>query len=184
MRPPSQGTKPFQAHYLSVCCVLRAQVQFCWFDKADATADVQWHCNHGLPHWYHFFQLKAHWVQISWSTGLAKSFGLVPPVGEPARPGTPLMSKNRARLFKTNDILLVNLSLNFQWLISQYANIFSWKNVRNFCSAKASLIFSTKNFSVFGYEVVKHLTSWPLNELGKLTMLWTTGPVAVVFPFS
>ena len=33
-----------------------------------------------------------------------------------------------------------------------------------------------KNFSVFGYKVVKHLTSWPLNELFKLTMLWTTGP--------
>ena len=26
-------------------------------------------------------------------------------------------------------------------------------------SAKASLIFSAKNFSVFGYKVVKHLTS-------------------------
>ena len=26
-------------------------------------------------------------------------------------------------------------------------------------SAKASLIFSTKNFSVFGYKVAKHLTS-------------------------
>ena len=26
------------------------------------------------------------------------------------------------------------------------------------------------------YKVVKHLTSWPLNELVKPTMLWTTGP--------
>ena len=33
--------------------------------------------------------------------------------------------------------------------------------------------FFNKNFSVFGYKVVKHLTSWPLNEL---TMLWTSGP--------
>ena len=48
--------------------------------------------------------------------------------------------------------------------------------MRSFCSAKASLIFSTKNISVFGHKVVKHLTSWPLNELVKLTMLWTTGP--------
>ena len=48
--------------------------------------------------------------------------------------------------------------------------------MRSFCIAKASLIFSTKNFSVFGCKVVKHLTSWPLNELIKLTMLWTTGP--------
>ena len=43
-------------------------------------------------------------------------------------------------------------------------------------AAKAFLIFSTKNISVFGYKVVKHFTSWPLNELVKLTMLWTTGP--------
>ena len=28
-----------------------------------------------------FFQLRAHWVQISWSTGSEKSFGHVPPVG-------------------------------------------------------------------------------------------------------
>ena len=27
------------------------------------------------------FQLRAHWVQISWSVGLEKSFGRVPPVG-------------------------------------------------------------------------------------------------------
>ena len=36
--------------------------------------------------------------------------------------------------------------------------------------------FSTKNISGFGYKVVKHLSSWPLNELAKLRMLWTTGP--------
>ena len=58
--------------------------------------------------------------------------------------------------------------------ICQY--FFCWKNVRSFCIAKASLNFSTKKFCVFGYKVVKHLTSWPLNELVKLTMLWTTGP--------
>ena len=51
--------------------------------------------------------------------------------------------------------------------------------MRSFCSAKASLIFSTKNISVFGYKAVKHLTSWPLNELIKLTMLWTTGPCTI-----
>ena len=48
--------------------------------------------------------------------------------------------------------------------------------MRSFCSAKASLIFSTKNISVFGYKVLRRLTRWPLNELVKLTMLWTTGP--------
>ena len=41
MRPPSKGTKPYQACYLSTGCVFRAHVQFCRFDKAVATADVQ-----------------------------------------------------------------------------------------------------------------------------------------------
>ena len=48
--------------------------------------------------------------------------------------------------------------------------------MRSFCSAKAFLIFSTKNITVFGYKVLKHLMNWPLNELFKLRMLWTTGP--------
>ena len=38
------------------------------------------------------------------------------------------------------------------------------------------LSFFKQKYSVFGYKVVKHLTRWPLNELVKLTMLWTTGP--------
>ena len=54
---------------------------------------------------------------------------------------------------------LVNVSLKFQMLISQIHQYFLLKNVRSFCSAKASLIFATKNFSVFGYKVIKHLTS-------------------------
>ena len=73
---------------------------------------------------------------------------------------------------------LVNLLLNFQKLISHnHMPIFLVeKIVRSFCTAKASVIFSTKNISVLGYKVIKHLTSWPLNELVKLTMLWTTRP--------
>ena len=55
---------------------------------------------------------------------------------------------------------LVNVSLTFQDLIFKYANTFLLKkNVRSFCIAKASQIFSTKKFSIFGYKVVKHLTS-------------------------
>ena len=55
---------------------------------------------------------------------------------------------------------LVNVSsLKFQTLISQIYQYFCWKNVRSFCSAKASLIFSTKNISVVGYKVIKHLRS-------------------------
>ena len=52
---------------------------------------------------------------------------------------------------------LVNVSLKFQTLVSEICQYFSLKNVRS--SAKASLIFSTKNISVFGFKVVKHLTS-------------------------
>ena len=36
-------------HLRCVCSVLHAHVQFCRFDKADATADVQRHCNHRSP---------------------------------------------------------------------------------------------------------------------------------------
>ena len=46
-----------------------------------------------------------------------------------------------------------NHHLNF----SNMPIFFVEKNVRSI--AKASLIFSTKIFSVFGYKVIKHLTS-------------------------
>ena len=46
---------------------------------------------------------------------------------------------------------LVNVLLKFQKLISENCQNFLLKNVRSFCSAKASLIFSTKTFSIFGY---------------------------------
>ena len=54
---------------------------------------------------------------------------------------------------------LVNVSLKFQMLISQICQYFCRKNVRRFCSAKASLILFDKHITVFGYKVVKHLTS-------------------------
>ena len=56
---------------------------------------------------------------------------------------------------------LVNISLKFQTLISEIFQYFLLKKCEKLlhCSAKASLIFSTKNISVFGYKVVKHLTS-------------------------
>ena len=46
---------------------------------------------------------------------------------------------------------LVNISLKFQTLISKLIQYFYVEKYEN-------LIFSTKNISVFGYEVVKHLT--------------------------
>ena len=54
---------------------------------------------------------------------------------------------------------LVNVSLKFQTLISEICHYFLLKKCEKLCSAKASLIFSTKNISIFAYEVVKHLTS-------------------------
>ena len=56
---------------------------------------------------------------------------------------------------------LVNVSLNFQKLMSQICQYFLLEKCEKLlqCSAKASFIFSTKNFSVFGYKVVKQLTS-------------------------
>ena len=63
------------------------------------------------------------------------------------------------------------MSLKFQTLISQISRYFLLKKLQKLLS-----LFSTKNFSAFGYKIVKYLTSWPLNELVKLMMLWTTGP--------
>ena len=52
---------------------------------------------------------------------------------------------------------LVNISLKFQTLISDICQYFLSKKCEK--SAKASLVFSTQNFSVFDYKVIKHLTS-------------------------
>ena len=55
---------------------------------------------------------------------------------------------------------LVNVLLKFQTLISEICQLFlCFKNVRSFCTAKASLISSTINISVFGYKVLKLLMS-------------------------
>ena len=82
--------------------------------------------------------------------------------------------------------LLFNETLKFQTLIYQICQYFLLKKCEKLlqCSAKASLIFWTKNFSVLNYKVVKHLMSWPLNGLVKLTMLRTTGPWCLLFIIS
>ena len=50
------------------------------------------------------------------------------------------------------------------------------KNVSSFCSAKATHIFSAKNIRILYIESTKTINEMTLNELIKLTMLWTTGP--------
>ena len=60
---------------------LHAHVQFCWFDKADATATFSDTAVTDRHSDTTIFQLRAHWVQISWSVGsvgLEKSFRHVP----------------------------------------------------------------------------------------------------------
>ena len=61
----------------------------------------------------------------------------------------------RARMFKTT-MSLVNVSLKFQSNLNiSNTPIFLFKR----CALqKLLLFFSTKNVSVFGYKVVKHLT--------------------------
>ena len=72
--------------------------------------------------------------------------------------------------------LLVNDLLKFTLSDTQYAEIFCWKNVSSFCSAKATHIFSAKNIRILCIESAKTVNEMTLNELVKLTMLWTTGP--------
>ena len=54
--------------------------------------------------------------------------------------------------------------------------IFCWKNVSSFCSAKATHIFSAQNFRKLYIESAKTVNKMNLNELVKLTTLWTTRP--------
>ena len=65
-------------------------------------------------------------------------------------------------------------------MIRKYAEIFCWKNVSSFCSAKATHIFSAKNIRILYIESAKTVDEMTLNELVKLTTLWTTGPRSFV----
>ena len=64
-----------------VCCVLRAHAQFCGLIRRTPpltfcdTAITDHHSDTTI------FQLRAHWVRISWSIGSEKLFRHVPPVG-------------------------------------------------------------------------------------------------------
>ena len=53
----------------------------------------------------------------------------------------------------------------------------------SFCSAKATHIFSAKNIRILYIESAKTVNEMTLNELVKLTTLWTTGPRYVLYPF-
>ena len=66
-------------------------------------------------------------------------------------------------------------------MIRKYAEIFCWKNVSSFCSAKATHIFAAKNIRILYIESAKTVNEMTLNKLVKLTTLWTTGPWTLIF---
>ena len=66
-------------------------------------------------------------------------------------------------------------------MLRKYAEIFCWKNVSSFCIAKATHIFSAKIIRIWYIESTKTVNEMTLNELVKLTMLWTTGPWMLLF---
>ena len=51
----------------------------------------------------------------------------------------------------------------------------------SFCSAKATHIFSAKNIRLLYIESVKTVNEMTLNEVVKITTLWTTGPWFLIF---
>ena len=79
-------------------------------------------------------------------------------------------------LFITND----------EMLISNICQYFCWKKCEKLLQCKSyshffnknisSLIFFNKNYQCVCLQICKTLTSWPLEKLVKLTMLWTTVP--------
>ena len=69
---------------------------------------------------------------------------------------------------------LVNVSLKFQTLISQVCQYFLLKKCEELLQCKSFSHFSNKKYQCFWLSSRKSLKSWPLNELVKLTMLWTT----------
>ena len=72
---------------------------------------------------------------------------------------------------------LVNDSLKFTSSDTQICwNFLLKKNVSSFCIAKATHIFSAKNIWILYIESAKTVNEMTLNELVKLTTLWTTGP--------
>ena len=66
---------------------------------------------------------------------------------EERKPG-PSCSKHRY-LYELVKGHFVNCFSRFN---TQYSDIFCWKNVSSFCTAKATHIFLAKNFSIFAYH--------------------------------
>ena len=85
----------------------------------------------------------------------------------PAKAETPGASCSKL----TTSLHVVNVTLKFKCKYYKYADIFCWKNVRIFCSAKDSHIFPTKKNCVFDNVVGIYLTSRRLKDVVGLTIL-------------
>ena len=111
-------------------------------------------CNEKIPvHFYVFIFTKFRWIGCTFSRS---SSG-------------PACSKLT--------MLLVNVSLKFQTLLSQICQYFLLEKCEKLLQCKSFSHFFNKKYQCIWLWSCKHLTSWPLNELVKLTMLWTTGPL-------
>ena len=64
----------------------------------------------------------------------------------------------RVRLFKTNDVVSER-DVKISNVISQICQYFLLKKCEKLLQCKSFSHFFNKNFSVFGYKVVKHLPS-------------------------
>ena len=69
-------------------------------------------------------------------------------------------------------------------MIRKYSEIFCWKNVSSFCTAKATHIFSAKNFRILYIEFAKTVNEMTLNELVKLTRFEQLGPDIYISPWN
>ena len=94
------------------------------------------------------FQLRAHWVRISWSIGSEKSFGHVPPVG--VEPSTSCMQGehpiHRTESECYNYIYQFNKG-SLADLIGRFLNTVLWKKFsmkRNICPAGTSHTYVRK----------------------------------------
>ena len=83
---------------------------------------------------------------------------------------------SRAQLFKANDIVSYRFVKIY---IQSYANMLNFF-AEKMCSAKATHIFSAKNIRILYIESAKTVNEMTLNELVKLTTLWTTGPSKII----
>ena len=129
------------AHTLRRASVLIVFVVFCvhmhsfaGLIRADATPDVQWHCNHRPPLWYHYFPAQSSLVRISWSIGSEKQpkeewewkFTQMSWVTWPTWLPCPYMVKNFKKIFFSRTNRPMTLKLSMKHCVCKYYQ--DWSN--------------------------------------------------------